>query len=71
MTVQRSLLLASAGALLTACALHPAATPPPQDVPTAFDGAGASAAQWPGQDWYRGLSVGHGRPFTVGNEWLT
>jgi len=55
MTVQRSLLLASAGALLTACALHPAATPPPQDVPTAFDGAGASAAQWPGQDWYRGF----------------
>ena len=50
--VQRTLLLASACALLTGCTL-PAAAPPAQEVPATFEHAGSGYAQWPAQEWYR------------------
>ncbi len=51
-TQQRNLLLTSACAFLTACAMQSAA-PPRQELPPAFENTVAGGTQWPGQAWYR------------------
>jgi multidrug efflux system outer membrane protein len=52
MSARRILILISATALLTGCALQ-AAVPARPDIPAAFDNVRASAGQWPAQQWYR------------------
>jgi len=52
MTVLRILVLMFAFACLQSCAVQSAA-PPRQELPPAFENAGQSGGEWPGQQWYR------------------
>jgi NodT family efflux transporter outer membrane factor (OMF) lipoprotein len=53
MTAYRNSIFMACAALLTACAVQSVAPPPQQDLPAAFDNAGAAGGQWPAQEWYR------------------
>jgi NodT family efflux transporter outer membrane factor (OMF) lipoprotein len=53
MTAWRNSIFLACAAFLTACAAQPVAPPPQQDIPPAFDNAGAPGGQWPAQEWYR------------------
>jgi NodT family efflux transporter outer membrane factor (OMF) lipoprotein len=53
MTAYRNSIFLACAAFLTACAAQPVAPPPQQDIPPAFDNAGAPGGQWPAQEWYR------------------
>ena len=52
MTAHRHSIFMACAALVAGCALQPAAAPR-QDIPAAFENAGAPGGQWPAQQWYR------------------